>query len=100
MPDGKPTKAPLIIFGTMVTMSIVSVGIVFYTHSQRTEPYLDTKMRRVIRVKRPAPAPTAAAAPTPAAPTAAAPTPAAPTRAGSQDASRAMDAGVDALATP
>ncbi len=85
MPDGKPTKAPLIIFGTMVTMSVISVGMVFYTHSQRTEPYLDTKMRRVIRVKRPAPAPTPAVAPTPD---------------GSEDASSAMDAGVDALTTP
>lgn len=63
MPDGKPTMAPVIIFGTMVTMSIISVGVVFYFHSQRTEPYLDTKMRRVKKVKRPAPAPTPAVAP-------------------------------------
>ncbi len=47
MPDGAPSKAPLIIFGTMLTMSIVTVAIVLITHSQRTEPYLDTKMRRV-----------------------------------------------------
>ncbi|MCP4443833.1 MAG: hypothetical protein GY811_00625 [Myxococcales bacterium] len=53
MPDGKPTKAPIIIFGTMVTMSIVSVSTVFYTHSQRTEPYLDNKMRRVKQVEFP-----------------------------------------------
>ena len=72
MPDGKPTKAPLIIFGTMVTMSVITVGIVFYTHSQRTEPYLDTKMRRVIRVERPAVvAPTPGAQPAAATPAAA-----------------------------
>ncbi len=57
MPDGKPTKAPIIIFGTMVTMSIITVGIVFYTHSRRTEPYLDTKMRRTRRMPRPSPVP-------------------------------------------
>ncbi len=55
MPDGKPTKAPLIIFGTMVTMSIITVGIVFFTHARRTEPYLDSKMRRVKEVEPKAP---------------------------------------------
>lgn len=65
----------------MVTMSIISVGIVFYTHSQRTKPYLDTQMRRVRRVKRPA-----AVAPTPA--------PA------SEVVGGLPDAGIDASATP
>ena len=46
-PADKPAKAPQIIFGTMVGMSIVTVAIVFYTHSQRTEPYLQSKKRRV-----------------------------------------------------
>lgn len=54
MPDDKPSKAPLIIFGTMVTMMVVSVSIVFITHSRRTEPYLDSKMRRVRQRVRPA----------------------------------------------
>ena len=52
MPDGKPTKAPLIVFGTMATMSFISIGVVFYTHSRRTEPYLDTKMRRVKTIEK------------------------------------------------
>ena len=39
----------------MVGMSIVTVVIVFYTHSQRTEPYLQSKKRRVqyVQVKKP-----------------------------------------------
>ena len=53
MPDGKPSKAPLIIFGTLISMSVVTVTIVFVTHSQRTEPYLDTKARRVRTMRRP-----------------------------------------------
>ncbi len=69
MPDGKPTKAPVIIFGTMVSMSIITVGIVFYTHSQRTEPYLDTKMRRKRVIRRPRPAPTPSTAAPAATPT-------------------------------
>lgn len=51
----KPAKAPQIIFGCMVGMSIVTVAIVFYTHSQRTEPYLQSKKRRLqyVEVKKP-----------------------------------------------
>jgi hypothetical protein len=45
---GKAGKAPLIIFGTMVVMSIITVAIVFLTHAGRTEPYLQSKMRRVV----------------------------------------------------
>lgn len=55
MPDGKPTIAPLVILGTMVIMSIITLAIVFYAHSRRTEPYLDTKMRKVKKVPKPKP---------------------------------------------
>ena len=55
MPEVKPTKAPLIIFGGVLGISIVCVAIVLVTHSRRTEPYLDTKMRRVRTIVRPAP---------------------------------------------
>lgn len=65
MPEGKPTKAPLIIFGGVLGISIVCVGIVLVTHSQRTEPYLDTKMRRVRTMVRPAPVEPAAPEPIP-----------------------------------
>ncbi len=46
--DASLTKAPLIIFGTMVLMSIVTIAFVFVTHYERTEPYLDSKLRRVV----------------------------------------------------
>ena len=44
----KGGKAPLIIFGTMVGMSIITVAIVFLTHAKRSEPYLQSKKRRVV----------------------------------------------------
>lgn len=44
---GKPGKAPIIIFGTMFTMSVITVAIVFVKHSQREQPYLQSKRRRV-----------------------------------------------------
>ena len=45
--DHSLTKAPLIILGTMLLMSIVTVTAVLVTHYKRTEPYLDSKLRRV-----------------------------------------------------
>jgi len=53
MPDGKPTKAPIIIFGTMVLMSFVAVAAVFIAHARRSEPYLQSKIRRVRHQVRP-----------------------------------------------
>ena len=53
MPDGKPTKAPIIIFGTMLLMSFAAIAVVFIYHSGRSEPYLQSKIRRVRHQVRP-----------------------------------------------
>lgn len=69
----------------MVSMSIITVGIVFYTHSRRTEPYLESK-RLKLEYSRPAVAPAVAK----------------PTEAHVADAAPGVDAGIDSgtLATP
>ncbi len=72
MPSGTPTKAPLIIFGCILGISIICVGLVAITHLRRTEPYLDSKMRRIRRVKRAQP-PTPPSAERPAQPSPASP---------------------------
>jgi hypothetical protein len=46
-------KAPIIIFGTMVAMSLVTVAIVFVKHAQRDQPYLQSKLRRVRHMQQP-----------------------------------------------
>jgi hypothetical protein len=52
MPSGHPTKAPLIILGTMFTMSLITVVVVAVGHCNRDKPYLDSKMIKVRYVKR------------------------------------------------
>ena len=65
MPEGKPTKAPLIIFSSIIGISLICLFVVLYTHANQKEPYLNPKIRKVRRVKRapispPVPTPTAA----------------------------------------
>ncbi len=45
------SKAPIIILGTMVVMSVITISFVFIAHLRRDQPYLDSKMR-VVRYER------------------------------------------------
>lgn len=52
MPSGEPTKAPLIILGSMFSISIITVSVVAIGHCNRDQPYLDSKMIRVRYMQR------------------------------------------------